>query len=149
MHELSTAGAVGDAAAQARRSALAARLRDVRRAPVLVRMNGCGFTLLGTLADEVLAPAVLRMYWITLLFVPVVPLSVYLIGRTPGAFGNAVVLKRLSLRDFHKLYRGRLGAFYRSVFGEVGRLLLFALLVTLAITAAVLVYVILVRPHAK
>jgi hypothetical protein len=149
MHVLGPAGAALDVAAQARRSALDARLRDVRRAPVLVRLNGCGVALLGTLADELLAPAVFRMYWITLVFVPVMPLCVYLIGRTPGAFGTAVVLKRLSLRDFHGLYRGRLGAFYRSVFGEVGRLLLFALLVTLAITAAVLVYVYLIRPHAK
>jgi hypothetical protein len=149
MHDKASVGAAQDVAAQARRSALAARLRDVRRAPVLLRLNGCGFTLLGTLADELLAPAVLRMYWITVVFVPVVPLCVYLIGRAPGAFGSAVVLKRLSLGDFHRLYRGRLGAFYHSVLGEVGRLLLFALVATLVITVAVLAYVYLIRPHAK
>jgi hypothetical protein len=149
MHNSGTAAAALDAAAQARRSELAARLRDVRRAPVLLRISGCGFALLGTFTDDLLAPAILRMYWITLFFVPVVPLCVYLIGRTPGAFGSAVVLKRLSLRDFRALYRGGLSAFYRSAFGEFGRFMLLCLVVLLVLTALVLAYVFLVRPHGK
>jgi hypothetical protein len=151
MHDSGSAGAARDAATQARRSALAARLRDVRRAPVLLRLNGCGFALLGRLADEALAPSYLTMYWLTVFFMPVVPLAVYLIGNPEPAkrFGAARILKRLPLGDFHRLYRGRLGAFYRSVLGDLGRFLLPALLITLALTAIVFAYVWLVRPHGK
>lgn len=91
-------------------------LKPIAKAPFLVPAVVFGWNLVGRLEDATLAPFCLRMHWLTFLFLPVLPTAVYLVddSRAPDyAFAG-----KLSLSDFHRLYRGRLGAFYRSVFDE-------------------------------
>ena len=80
------------------------------------RLNGCGLTLLGWLSDDRLRPHILKMHWFTLLWVPLLPLGVYVVDR--GDVDQYTIYRRLSLWSFHRLYWRRLPLFYLTVATE-------------------------------
>ncbi len=97
-------------------SELAAHLKPLKGGPILGRINGCGFTFLGWLRDELLEPHMLKMHWFTVLWIPIVPLGVYVVDR--GDVDQYQIYRRLSLWRFHKIYWGRLTRFYLTVASE-------------------------------
>ena len=97
-------------------AALKERLQPITEAPSLRRVNGIGVTLLGTLRDDALKPMCFKMHWITVLWIPLIPICVYLVDNPAGP--SYRFYRSLSVFDFHSLYRGRLGKFYLSVAGE-------------------------------
>jgi hypothetical protein len=68
-------------------------------------MNGLGTTMLGEVRDPILSPAHFSMCWLTVLFVPIVPLGIYLVerptDRTYRFHGS------IEAREFAKLYPGK------------------------------------------
>lgn len=108
---------------------LKAKLKDIASAPPLRRLNGFGCSLVGTLSDEALKPLCLKMYWLTALWIPIIPLCVYLVDTPLG--GSFRFYKKLSLSDFHSIYRKRLWTFYLTVIAE-------SLLTIFIVAAAVL-----------
>lgn len=100
----------------ARAGMLKVRLRNAPTAPILRRGNGFGFCLLGVLRDDLLKGAYFKMYWFTALWVPIIPIRVFLVDRPIG--NSYRFLKTMTLSDFHTIYRGRLAKFYLTVLGE-------------------------------
>lgn len=125
----------------ARNAELAKRLRPLQGGPLLGRINGCGFTLLGWIKDEALHPCILKMHWLTLLWIPLIPLNVYAVVRDD--VDQYRIYRRLSLFSFHRLYWGRLTKFYLTVAGES----LLWLLAMIVVLGAVFAFVYWVR-HA-
>ena len=103
--------------ASERAKMLNASLTDILDPPPLFRFHGVGVVLLGWQFDELLAPYYLRMHWFTVLFVPVIPLGVYLV--IDEASGELTFAKKLSTSRFHRIYQGQLIRFYATVLGEV------------------------------
>jgi hypothetical protein len=99
-----------------RASLLKAKLQDISSAPMLRRVNGAGFCLLGMLTDDLPKGYYIKMYWFTMLWVPMIPICVYLVDEPKGSYYR--FFKRMSLSDFHSIYKGRLGRFYLTVLGE-------------------------------
>lgn len=95
---------------------LKTRLKKINSAPMLGRINGCGFTLYGCLKDELLDPHIIKMHWITILWIPLIPLGVYVVDR--GDYDQYRIYRRMSLWRFHRIYWGRLTRFYLTVVGE-------------------------------
>jgi hypothetical protein len=54
--------------------------------PPLVRMNGFGFGLYGWLNDPALPAGHLKLYFITALWIPVIPLGAYAVDRDVNGF---------------------------------------------------------------
>lgn len=98
-----------------RRQALANRLRDVEYAPPLRRMNGFGVGLYGSLSDPILPGRYWKMYWISALWIPLIPLGVYLVSPVNDGFRFH---RKMGLIAFHRIYARRLPLFYLSVVGE-------------------------------
>jgi hypothetical protein len=115
-----------DGEAQARRrQALAKSIREIEEAPPLRRMNGFGVGLYGRLSDPILPGAYWKMYCISALWIPLIPLGVYLVSPDGGGFRFH---RKMSLIAFHRIYARRLLLFYATVIGE-SLLLLVALLI--------------------
>jgi hypothetical protein len=74
-------------------------------APKLWRMNGIGPAMLGSFTDPRTAPSYFSMLWLTVLFVPVAPLGIYLV--TFDGLRSYRFHGRISAADFTKLYPGR------------------------------------------
>lgn len=68
------------------------------------------------MTDDLLKGGYFKMYWFTALWVPLIPICVYLVDVPMGA--SYRFLKKMSLSDFHSIYSGRLGKFYLTVLGE-------------------------------
>jgi len=56
------------------------------------------------------------MYWFTALWVPMIPICVYLVNVPMGS--SYRFFKKMSLSDFHSIDNGRSGRFYLTVLGE-------------------------------
>jgi hypothetical protein len=98
-----------------RRQALATCLCDVEHAPPLRRMNGFGVGLYGSLSDPILPGGYWKMYWISALWIPLIPLGVYLVSPYGDGFRFH---RKMGLIAFHRIYARRLPWFYLSVAGE-------------------------------
>ena len=72
--------------------------------------------MIGTMHDELITPKILKMYWLTALWVPLLPISVYLVE---GQSGNAYrFYAELGIFSFHSVYRRKLLRFYATVLIE-------------------------------
>jgi len=97
---------------------LRAYLGNVRLAPPINQFNGFGFCLLGTLETPATHPNELKMYWFSAAFVPIIPICVYLLDSPrPGIYH---LKARVPLKEFHRVYRGKLFRFYKSILAESG-----------------------------
>lgn len=97
---------------------LRACLGNVRCAPPINQFSGFGFCLLGTLETPATHPSGLKMYWYSAAFLPIIPICVYLVDSPrPGIYQ---LKARVSLGEFHRVYRGKLFRFYMSVLSESG-----------------------------
>jgi hypothetical protein len=109
-------------------------LKRVERAPALWRFNGCGTTLLGHLRPSRHNPAYFTRLFVTVLWVPIVPLGVYLVTHSLDARGQPLLssydfLAQITSRDFHRTYHADMRRFYLLSFGN-------ALGIIIVITAA-------------
>jgi hypothetical protein len=99
--------------------------RPVHSAPILRRINGFGFCLLGTMKDELLFPTFFKVYWFAVLFIPIIPLQVYMVT---GSYDSGYrFFGSLSLTKFHSIYGMRSFKIYASAMSE-GLLLAFLIL---------------------
>ena len=92
-----------------RSTLLREHLQDVQSAPTLWRFNGIGFTVLGSLKDDLLRPLYFAMRWFTVLWIPIFPAGIYLLS---GDSTEYRFYKKLSLSKFHEIYQGRIIGFY-------------------------------------
>ena len=99
---------------EARKALLEASLTPRGKPLYQKRYNGTGWWLFGRWRDpETLGENYLKMLWFTFLYVPIAPLSVYLLAKRGKA---EMVLGRLSLRNFRIVYPGRHLQLYFSSF---------------------------------
>ena len=94
----------------------------VETAPIMHRVNGIGTILLGRLSDPAISPARVKLLWLTLLFVPILPLRAYAVEGTVegyrfyGEMGLWPFLKRYRWRVIAYLFTVLLEAALRAVF---------------------------------
>jgi hypothetical protein len=105
-------------------------LKRVHRAPVLWRFNGCGTTLLGRLRPSSHSPAYFTRLFVTVLWVPIVPLGVYLVTHSLDARGQPLpssydFLAQITRRDFHRVYQADTHPFYLLAFGNAVVIIVF------------------------
>lgn len=79
--------------------------------PRLIRWNGIGTTMLGVLRDDRLTPKYYSMLWFTLVFVPLIPIGVYLVSTPVNQHGVELngyrFHARMNWEDFKRYYPGR------------------------------------------
>lgn len=85
------------------RENLALLLKKVSEAPLLGTYLGCGFIVAGHFQDRALAPHYWTRLFLTLLWVPLLPLNYYLVSHPDGARGDAFY----SVYQFHAALSGR------------------------------------------
>jgi len=101
-------------------------------APTLWRMNGIGSTMLGSFADPRVLPAYFSMLWLTVLFIPLVPLGVYLVRDAgPRSFQ---FLGRIDATDFSRLYPGKLPRLVLSALGHAAAMFVCVVVALVVIT---------------
>jgi len=109
-------------------------LTPVDYAPALRRVNGFGFGLYGRLYQPELHPLRFKMYFFTAVWIPIIPVCVYLVEIRRGIAFR--FYRKLTLQEFHTIYRGRLIRFYMTVLGEsIFLLVMVAVVLTVAILA--------------
>jgi hypothetical protein len=85
------------------RPALKDVLERIEEAPTLWRLNGVGTTMLGSYRDPNLPPSCyFSVLFFTLLFVPVIPIKIYLIS--PAAAGRMKFHGKIGFRSFAAVY---------------------------------------------
>jgi hypothetical protein len=100
--------------------------------PTLWRMNGVGSTMLGSFADPRVLPAYFSMLWLTVLFIPVAPLGIYLVRHAgPRSFR---FLGRIDAADFHKLYPGKMPRLVLSALGHAAAMFVCVVVALVVIT---------------
>ena len=90
-------------------------LKPVSAAPPLRRVNGFGVILLGRAREIPGSRLFIKGYWLTLLFIPIVPFSFYVVS---GGFNEYRFHAKLSVFDFVKLYRWKTLSYIASVWIE-------------------------------
>jgi hypothetical protein len=98
-------------------------LKRPERAPVLWRFNGCGTTLLGSLRPSRNGDAYFTRLFVTVLWVPIIPLGIYLVAHSLNAHGQPLpnyynFLAKITPKDFHRAYRADISRFYLRVIGH-------------------------------
>jgi hypothetical protein len=93
-------------------------LKRVDKVPKLWRLNGCGTTLLGYLRPSAHSSCYFVRLFVTVLWVPIIPLGVYLVSNSLGARYD--FHGQIAPEEFHRVCRGGIGRFY---FHAVGRVL--------------------------
>ncbi len=89
--------------------------------------------MLGSFADPRIPPAYFSMLWLTALFIPLVPLGIYLVRDAgPGSFH---FLGRIDAADFRKLYPGKMPRLVFSSLGHAAIVFAFAVAALTAIAA--------------
>lgn len=73
----------------------------VSQPPVLRRMNGFGFTVVGRFYDKRVAPAYFTLYAFFALWIPVLPLLVYIVTYEAGGYRFH---GKLSIAEFQRKY---------------------------------------------
>jgi hypothetical protein len=104
-------------------------------------VNGIGTALLGAYWDKEFAGTYYAMVWFTVLFVPVVPLGIFLVGpgidATSGKPNGLIrFYGRMPVADFQRLYPGGLA---RLLGATVVHSLLFLAAAVIAIVVAYLI----------
>lgn len=100
--------------------------------PTLWRMNGVGSTMLGSFADPRVLPAYFSMLWLTVLFIPIAPLGVYLVRDAgPRSFQ---FLGRIDATDFGRLYPGKLPRLVLSALGHAAAMFVCVVVALVLIT---------------
>jgi hypothetical protein len=84
----------------------------VTSAPMMARRNGFGTILLGRISDPRIEPARVKLLWVTLLFVPVLPLHAYAVT---GDFDGYRFHGQMNLLAFARRYRWRVLPYLISV----------------------------------
>jgi hypothetical protein len=86
-------------------------------------MNGFGVGLYGWLRDEQMPGPHWKLYFVTVLWLPILPLCAYLVQPIEGGFRFH---RRVSLLNACRLYKGRMAPMYLSALTEgIGWLILF------------------------
>lgn len=75
-------------------------LRPIQGAPVLFRINGCGFSVVGTRDRDPATGTYLTTYVFCIVFIPVLALTAYRVADAPG--GGQYYLGREDLSGFAK-----------------------------------------------
>lgn len=130
---LQDSAANADVAATRRAAMLREKLKDIEHVPMLRRMNGVGFTLLGRIDDSVLGQCYITVYWFIFLFIPLIPIRAYVVqyaGPSQYRF-----FKKMDLSDFHMMYADRLAKYYLSTIGEGAIFLIFICVIVGAVGA--------------
>jgi len=103
--------------------AFARALKPVEMAPPLWRANGFGVGLYGVLRDPRFGEPYWKIYFLTALWIPIVPVSAYLVVRRDGGFS---FYRKMSLWSMFRHYGGSVVPFFFSALLEgAGWLLLF------------------------
>ena len=84
-------------------------------APPLRRVNGFGVILLGRAREIPGSRMFVKGYWLTLLFVPIIPFAFYVVS---GGYDQYRFHAKLSVWNFIKLYRWRTLTYLVSVWIE-------------------------------
>lgn len=79
-------------------------VNPVSQPPVLRRGNGFGFAIVGRFYDKRIAPAYFTLYVFFALWVPVLPLLVYIVTNEGGGYR---FYGKLSIAEFHRRYGTR------------------------------------------
>ena len=104
----------------------------VEQAPPLRRINGFGFGLYGILRDPELNAPYWNLYFFSALWLPILPLTTYLVVRTENGFR---FYRKLSLWNLCRVYRSRVFGFYISALLEgVGWLIAFGLMIVIVLS---------------
>jgi hypothetical protein len=103
--------------------ALRRHTREVEWPPPLKRINGFGVGLYGWMRDEDIPGAHWKLYFLTALWLPVLPLCAYLVQPCEGGFR---FYRRVGLFNACRLYKSRVAEMYVSALLEgVGWLVVF------------------------
>jgi hypothetical protein len=98
------------------------------------RVNGIGVVLLGRVADAAIAPARVKLLWLTILFVPLLPLRAYAVtGGSAGYYFHG----EMGLLRFLRRYRWRVFPYLLTVIVE--SVLRAAILIALFVAVAAFV----------
>lgn len=90
-------------------------LRPVSTFPVLFRWNGIGFGLYGRLSDPEIPQGYLKIYFLSFLWMPLIPLCVFAVD---GADNGYHVYGRSSLWSVARFFKWRTILFYLSAWLE-------------------------------
>jgi hypothetical protein len=89
------------------RPALKDLLERIEAAPTLWRINGVGTTMLGSYKDRDISPFYhFSLLYFTVLFVPVIPIGIYLVS--PASGGRTNFHAKIGFRNFAAVYPGGL-----------------------------------------
>jgi hypothetical protein len=115
-----------------RLAAISAALLPVPNAPVLRQLNGFGSALYGHFVEPSLQPAFFARLYLTALWLPVVPLGIYLVSHPRAPTGVLLTNvyrfhRRMPAAEFHRLFGHRvlgfyLGALFQAIMMLVGAL---------------------------
>ena len=89
--------------------------KPVQQLPQLRRVNGLGGGLYGRLSDPQFHPAVWKIYCVSVLWIPILPLYPFLVTATEDGFRFH---REATFWNFHRHYAKRLPKFYATVFLE-------------------------------
>ncbi len=96
----------------------AAHLQPVNFSPPLIQYNGCGVGLYGWLHDRRLRQGFVKLYFVTFLWIPLVPLMAYVVSRSGDQFQ---FFNRVSLLGLIRAYRWRVfGLYFTALLEGVG-----------------------------
>lgn len=98
------------------------RLIEITSAPPLRRVNGFGLGLYGWLKDPRLPAGHLKLYFLTALWLPILPVCAFAVDNMGGSFR---FYHKLSLWEVIKAYRWRALGFYLTAFLEGAATLVF------------------------
>lgn len=107
-------------------------IQKMKRKPILRTLNGCGFRLGGALPYPYINGTRVAVYWITLLFIPIIPLSAYVISgdfRGPYKFYG-----KISFANIYRIYgKKSLKLLFSSLFGAFFMISFFLIIISLAL----------------
>jgi hypothetical protein len=98
-------------------------LKKVDHTPALWRLNGCGTTLLGQLQPTHHADGFFTRLFVTVLWVPIIPLGIYLVSYSLDPHGrpryNSFLFHaQIAPSDFHRVYHTAVFRFYLGALGH-------------------------------
>jgi hypothetical protein len=105
-------------------------IESIQEPPPLRRINGFGAGLYGVLKDPSLSGIHLKLYFLTALWIPLIPVCAYAVSKINDKF---LFHGKISLPTLWRLYRWRIILFYISSLIE-GAFLLFFIFIALSIT---------------
>jgi len=100
-----------------RLGAISAALLPVPNAPVLRQINGFGSALYGQFLEPSFQPAYCSRLYLTALWLPIVPLGIYLVSHPRAANGALLTSTfrfhgRIPPAEFHRFFGHRMLSFY-------------------------------------